>query len=264
VARADAEYFDNWYSNIIGSPACDRIVGEALGLPPELRATGNLPWAAIDDIVEALAVGVGAVLVDLGCGRGGYGIEVARRTGTRLVGVDFSAVALAQAMSHADAAGLAGRTEFRLGDLQASGLEDASVDAVMCIDTIQFADSVVAALVDCRRILRPGGRLVLTWWEARTRGDPSFPERLRDLDVEAALQHAGFDNVDVVERPDWHEAERAMWMAAVDTEPDEHDDALQDLQGEAQRVLPVFDATRRLVGRATALPHTPTGTRSTT
>jgi ubiquinone/menaquinone biosynthesis C-methylase UbiE len=66
------------------------------------------------------------------------------------------------AQSHADAAGLAARTELRLGSLQATGVDDASVDAVMRIDTIQFADSAVAALVECRRILRPGGRVVLT------------------------------------------------------------------------------------------------------
>lgn len=254
MARADAEYFDNWYSNIIESPACDRIVAEALGLPSDLQATGNLPWAAIDDIVEALGLEVDDIFVDLGCGRGGYGIEVARRTGAHLVGVDFSAVALTQARSHADAAGVAARTEFRLGSLQATGLDVASFDAVMCIDTIQFAESTLAALVECRRILRPGGRVVLTWWEARNRGDPSFPERLRHLDVEAALRQADFDRPRVVERPDWHASERAMWTAAADTEPDEHDEALADLQAEAQRVLPAFDATRRLAGQAIA-PH---------
>jgi SAM-dependent methyltransferase len=263
VAKADAEYFDNWYSNIIESPACDRIVAEALGLPPDLAATGNLPWAAIDDIVEALAMDDDEVFVDLGCGRGGYGIEVARRTRARLVGVDFSAVALTQAQFHADAAGLAAGAEFRLGSLQATGLGDASVDAVMCIDTIQFADSTVAALVECRRILKPGGRVVLTWWEARTRGDPSFPERLRHLDVEAALRQAEFEYPRVVERTDWHAAERALWTAAVDTEPDEHDEALTDLQAEAQRALPAFDATRRLAGQATA-PHRPISAQSTT
>jgi hypothetical protein len=31
-AGLDAEHFDNWYSNIIESPACDRIVAEAFGL----------------------------------------------------------------------------------------------------------------------------------------------------------------------------------------------------------------------------------------
>jgi len=251
VAR-DAEYFDNFYSNIVESPSSDRIVAEALGLPPELQATGNLPWAAIDDIVAVLVVDVGAVLVDLGCGRGGYGIEVVRRTGTRLLGVDFSAVALTQARSDADAANLAARTEFRLGDLQATGLDDASVDAIMCIDTIQFADSTVGALVECQRILRPGGRVVLTWWEPRTRGDPSFPPSLRDLDVETALRQADFNDVCVVERSDWQAAERAMWTAAADIEPDEHDEALRDLQDEAQRVLPLLDATRRLAGQATA------------
>jgi hypothetical protein len=72
--------------------------------------------------------------------------------------------------------------------------------------------------------------------------------------VEAALRQAGFDNVRVVEHTDWHAAERAMWTAAADTEPGEDDEALRDLQAEAQRVLLAFDATRRLGGQATA-PH---------
>jgi cyclopropane fatty-acyl-phospholipid synthase-like methyltransferase len=37
------------------------------------------------------------LLLDLACGRGGYGIEVARRAGARLLSVDFSSVALEQA-----------------------------------------------------------------------------------------------------------------------------------------------------------------------
>jgi hypothetical protein len=72
---------------------CRGSAGTAAGA----QATGNLPWAAIDDLVAALAVDVGAVVVDLGCGRGGYGVEVARRTETSLAGVDFSTVAPAQA-----------------------------------------------------------------------------------------------------------------------------------------------------------------------
>ena len=152
--------------------------------------------------------------------------------------------------------------EFRLGDLQATGLDDASVDAIMCIDTIQFADSTVGALVECRRILRPGGRVVLTWWEPRTRGDPSFPPSLRDLDVETALRQADFNDVCVVERSDWQAAERAMWTAAADIEPDEHDEALRDLQDEAQRVSRLLTPPDDSPDRPP--PHRPTSAQSTT
>lgn len=37
------------------------------------------------------------MLLDLACGRGGYGLTIAARTGARLIGVDFSAEAIRQA-----------------------------------------------------------------------------------------------------------------------------------------------------------------------
>jgi Methyltransferase domain len=137
----------------------------ALGLPPELKATGVLPRAAIHDIVEALAVDGDAVLFDLGCGCGGYGIEVARRTGTRLLGIDFSAVALTQAQStHAlptwppepSSASESPRHWPRTmrQPMPLSALTRSS-----------STESTVAALVECRRILRPGER---TAWSAVT------------------------------------------------------------------------------------------------
>ncbi|WP_112225453.1 class I SAM-dependent methyltransferase [Lentzea atacamensis] len=43
----------------------------------------------------------GQVLLDLACGRSGHGLEIVRRTGCRLMGVDFSAVAIDQARQRA-------------------------------------------------------------------------------------------------------------------------------------------------------------------
>ncbi len=41
----------------------------------------------------------GDAVLDLACGRGGYGMEIARRTGARLIGIDFSTAALEAARS---------------------------------------------------------------------------------------------------------------------------------------------------------------------
>ncbi|MGC7098355.1 class I SAM-dependent methyltransferase [Amycolatopsis lurida] len=72
--------------------------------------------------------------------RGGYGLEITRRGGSRLVGVDFSAVAIGQANRRARELGLADRAEFRVGELTATGLDTASVDAVLIVDSTQVAD----------------------------------------------------------------------------------------------------------------------------
>ena len=104
--------------------------------------------------VEELRLAPGGTLLDLACGRGDYGIEIAARADVRLIGVDFSAVAVKQARQRA--ARLATSAEFRVGLLDATGLEDGSVDAVLCIDSIQFAIDPPAAYAEMRRVLAPG------------------------------------------------------------------------------------------------------------
>ena len=94
VAKRDAGYFDQWYAVMTTSPVRDAIVARALGLPPELQSTSLLTWQGIAEMTEELRMPQDGLLLDLACGRGGYGIEVARRTGARLLGVDFSSVAL--------------------------------------------------------------------------------------------------------------------------------------------------------------------------
>lgn len=192
----------------------------------------------------------GDVVADLGCGRGGYGLEIARRTGTRLVGVDFSTVAIERALGRHAQAWSDVEAEFRVGTLTASGLPAKSVAAVLCVDAMQFADPYEDGFAECRRVLRPGGRLVVTGWEPREAGDPAVPERLR-RDIGAALVAAGFGDVRVSEKPAWQQAERAMWEAAAATEPDD-DPALDSLRAEGTRVLTIIERVRRVLvtGRA--------------
>jgi len=47
---------------------------------------------------------------------------------------------------------------FRQGTFEATALDEASVDAVMTVDALQYAPSKTAALAEIARIVRPGGR----------------------------------------------------------------------------------------------------------
>ena len=133
-----ARYFDGWYADMAGSPVKDEIEQRHLGLPPHLLSTSLLGWEGIGEVARALRLSPGDILLDLACGRGGYGLEIAARTGARLVGVDFSAEAVRQARRSARRLGR--RADFRMGDLAAPGLGVGSVDAVLCVDAIQFAE----------------------------------------------------------------------------------------------------------------------------
>jgi len=181
----DAKDFDGWYANMASSPAVDEIHQRYLGLPPRLLSTSLLGWDGLAEVVTALRLPPGGVLVDLACGRGGYGLEIAARTGAELVGVDFSAEALRQAGELARQVGVA--ADYRVGDLAATGLDPGCADGVVCVDAIQFARQPDVAYRELRRVLAPGGRAVLTSWEAVDPHDDRLPGRIKSVALGAGL-----------------------------------------------------------------------------
>ncbi len=244
-----AQYFDAWYSDMAGSPVKDEIQQRHLGLPPRLLSTSLLGWDGIAEMAAELRLSPGDFMADLGCGRGGYGMEIAGRVGARLVGVDISAVAIGQAREQAAMLGVT--ADFRVGDLAATGLDTGSVHAVICVDAIQFAEETADAGREMRRILREGGRAALTCWEPLRPGDESLSEQLRHLDLEAALTAAGFSEVRVRERAAWRTRERAMWEEAATLDPGD-DRALRSFHDEGVRALEMFPRLRRVMATATA------------
>jgi SAM-dependent methyltransferase len=244
-----AEYFDGWYADMTGSPVQDEIQQRHLGLPPHLLSTSLLGWDGIAEAAAGLRLSPGGALVDLACGRGGYGLEIAARTGAQLAGVDFSAEAVRQAREHARQ--LRATAEFRIGDLAATGLDAGSADAVLCVDAIQFASRPGAAYREIARVLTSGGRVVLTCWEPLDRDDERLPERLRRVDLGAGLAAAGFGDVEVRDRPGWRAAERAMWEEAAALDPGD-DPALRSFHDEGVRSLEIFGLVRRVMATATA------------
>jgi SAM-dependent methyltransferase len=244
-----SEYFDSWYADMAGSPVKDAIQQRHLGLPPHLLSTSLLGWEGIAEATSALRLSAGSTLVDLACGRGGYGLEIATRTRARLVGVDFSAEAVRQAREQAPRLGVA--AEFCVGDLAATALHTDSASAVLCVDAIHFAPQPDAAYREIARILTSGGRAVLTCWEPLAWGDERLPERLRRVDLRGGLTAAGFADIEVCDRPGWRASERAMWGEAAALDPGD-DPALRAFHDEGVRSLPVFDLVRRVMATATA------------
>jgi SAM-dependent methyltransferase len=254
-----AEYFDEWYADMArphnetaphdGIAPHDEITQRHLGLPASLLSTSLLSWDGIADVVEALRLPAGGTLLDLACGRGGYGLEIAARTGARLIGVDYSAEAIRQATANPKASGTSAR--FEVGDLAATGLPSASVDGIVCVDAIGFATDQAAAYAELRRVLVSGGRVVLTCWEPLDRGDPRLSDGMRAVDTQQGLLDAGFIDVEVRDRPAWRASERGMWEEAAHLDPGE-DPALQSFHDEAVHMLDRFDLVRRVMATGTA------------
>jgi len=239
--------FDKWHADVADSPAWARIFQQALGLPPEVISNSLLTGTGLAEVAAALRLAPGQILVDLACGRGGYGREVARLTGARLVGLDFSAVAVAIAAR----GGPDSQVRFWVADFNAPGLRDNSAHAVMCIDAIQFGNPPVAALRQCRRILASGGRLAVTTWEPSGQVPETLPELFCQMNLGGDLLDAGFEQIEVTEKPAWYAAERTLYETALQTD-DNGDPALVALRKEATQVLAAFDSMRRVLATATA------------
>ncbi|MDP2673339.1 MAG: methyltransferase domain-containing protein [Dehalococcoidia bacterium] len=190
---------------------------EGADFPEEFGHISFVTLPQLRRMAAELRLGPGATLVDLGCGRGGPALWMARETGARLVGVDFSAVAVEQAKARAVELGMGDQAQFVVGTFADTGLEASVADGAMSEDALQYVPDKRAAVAEAARILRPGARLVLTAFEldpARTAGLPVFGvdpvENYRPL-----LTDGGFTVEAYEEVPGWPEPVTATYSALL-------------------------------------------------
>jgi SAM-dependent methyltransferase len=130
---------------------------------------------------EALALGRGDRVLDVGCGPGFYAAELLGVVGPEggVVAVDNSDAMLALAAARV---GERDNVEFERADATALPLADASFDAALSVQVLEYVPELAAALGEIRRALRPGGRAVIwdvdwTTFSMRT----AEPERMRRM-----------------------------------------------------------------------------------
>lgn len=116
-------------------------------------------------LVRELAPQPGETILELAAGPGDTGFAAAAFLGEegRLVSTDFSPEMTEVARRRGDELGLR-NVEYRTMDAERLELEDDSVDGVICRFAYMLMADLGAALAETRRVLRPGGRLVLAVW----------------------------------------------------------------------------------------------------
>jgi arsenite methyltransferase len=109
---------------------------------------------------EALGAGPGDRVLDVGCGPGFYVAELLEQVGPTgsVVGVDASPQTLALARRRTDGAD---NVALHLADATALPVADASFDAALSVQVLEYVADLDAALGELHRALRPGGRLVV-------------------------------------------------------------------------------------------------------
>jgi demethylmenaquinone methyltransferase/2-methoxy-6-polyprenyl-1,4-benzoquinol methylase len=108
-------------------------------------------------LVSRVDVGPDARVLDVATGTGAVAIELARRSGCRVVGLDASAEMLDSGRRRIAEAGLDGRIELVEGDAQRLPFGDASFDALTFTYLLRYVDDPAATLRELARVVRPGG-----------------------------------------------------------------------------------------------------------
>jgi ubiquinone/menaquinone biosynthesis C-methylase UbiE len=101
-------------------------------------------------------------ILDLGCGPGVSSFELAERSGAEVLGLDFSERMIQRAQQrHVKEFAHLERLSFAHGDAADLDLPDQSVDLVTGHSFLYLVHDRPAVLGEIRRVLRPGGSLVL-------------------------------------------------------------------------------------------------------
>ena len=214
--------YDAVYAATPNSPTLRRLWHQHAEGPDFPEEFGHVSFVTLDQLrrmAAELRIGPGQTLVDLGCGRGGPALWMARETGAGLIGVDLSGVAVQQAAARAAELGLAGRARFVAGSFADTGLEAGSADAAMSEDAMQYVPDKRAAMAEAARILRPGGRLVFTAFELDAERSAGLPAWGTDPvgDYRPLLTEAGFSVDTYEEIAGWPEPLTATYSALLDS-----------------------------------------------
>jgi SAM-dependent methyltransferase len=161
-------------------------------------------------------------LLEIGFGPGVAVAALAEKVpGGLVAGVDLSATMVSAARRRNAAAIRAGRVDLRQGRADQLQFPDESFDQVFGIHTLYFWPRPAAALRECWRVLRPGGRIVLTVLprELWNSADPTTPIGTPECrpyaatEVAALLSQAGFVQPEIRTDPNPHHPSNCSILA---------------------------------------------------
>lgn len=127
---------------------------------------GQNSWLTSDEhdlLIAWMSLTNDSRVLDVACGSGHTTLRIASRTGCTVDGVDIHEHAINEARGAAQERGFGSRAAFRVHDASKPlPFDDASFDALICIDAINHLPNRPVILGEWARVLKPGGVLVFT------------------------------------------------------------------------------------------------------
>jgi SAM-dependent methyltransferase len=146
-------------------------------LVPQL--VGDIAHEHLHRYALAVALANGKEILDLACGEG-YGANLLAQVAREVIGVDSDEAAV----EHARQAYPAGNLRFDVGTCDAVPLPAGSVDLVVSFETIEHHARHREMMAEIRRVLRPGGALIISTPDRREYSElPGYtnPFHIREL-----------------------------------------------------------------------------------
>lgn len=135
------------------------IQGQLWSVAPDFWTYHFEPWFSpmYRHVLSTLNLNEDHSVLDAGCGSGLF-TTMAAKTGAKLIGIDAAPGLLEVARRRNPG------INFLEEDLEAMPFADNSFDVVAGFNSFQYAGSFESALVEAKRVLKSGGRLVLAIW----------------------------------------------------------------------------------------------------
>ncbi len=117
-----------------------------------------------DKIIEAMGIGPGSHVADIGAGSGLLTVHLARAVAPngKVVATDIDGAVLDLLAQRLKAAGLGDVVERRVADAEKPQLEAGAYDAILLAEVDHYFSDPAAWLRDASSALRPGGRIVIS------------------------------------------------------------------------------------------------------
>jgi demethylmenaquinone methyltransferase/2-methoxy-6-polyprenyl-1,4-benzoquinol methylase len=149
------------------APPSERTIharGLFAGLPTRYDLMGRL-WSFGQDprwrrfLVSRVPAQAGDRVLDVATGTAAVAIELMRRTGAGVVGLDQSEPMLRRGVARVANAGLAARMVFVLGQAERLPFPDAAFDALTFTYLLRYVDDPAKTLAELARVVKPGGTM---------------------------------------------------------------------------------------------------------